>query len=375
MKRSVLRLFTPMAALAVMLAGCGGGGNHVADANRYRVTNLVANTVVYHPQIINPNLWNAWGIGQGPGGTGAHWWVSTNGSGKSIEYVGDVNGSPFTQDSFSSIDIPGTGGDHGAPTGMVANPGSGFVITQAHPNGTINAPAKFLWASDQGIVTAWTERVNPDGSHDRPSEAVTVWDQSGAGAAYFGIAMSPSGDRIYLADFGANPGIVVLDSQFHNISAGRFSLPFPGYEPFNVQTIGNSVFVAYVKPEDVAEELHGIGLGRLAEFDTNGNLIAAWDDRSLLNAPWGIVKAPAGFGIYSGKLLVGNFGSGAITVFDPSTRKAVDYLRGTDGNPIQIDGLWALVVGNGVDLGDANTVYFSAGPNDEQDGIFGKIRL
>ena len=64
----------------------------------------------------------------------------------------------------------------------------------------------------------------------------------------------------------------------------------------------------------------------------DGNLVATWDDRALLNAPWGIVKAPdTGFGLYSGKLLVSNFGNGTITVFDPATRKAIDYLRTASG--------------------------------------------
>ena len=117
------------------------------------------------------------------------------------------------------------------------------------------------------------------------------------------------------------------------------------------------------------------GAAKLAEFDLNGNLIATWDDQNLLNAPWGIVKAPdTGFGLYSGKLLVSNFGNGVITVFDPSARKAIDYLRGSGEDPIVIDGIWDLKFGNGVAQGESNALYFTAGPNGETDGLFGKIK-
>jgi len=42
---------------------------------------------------------------------------------------------------------------------------------------------------------------------------------------------------------------------------------------------------------------------------------------------------------------------------------------------IAIDGIWGLAFGNGVSLGDADSLYFTAGPNVEQDGIFGRLRF
>lgn len=368
-----------LALTPLLFSGCGGSGgsgDHVNSTDSYVQTNLVATSAAYSPQIVEPGLVDAWGLTLRPAGAGGHWWVAANKTGNSYEYVGDVNGVPLHQDSLKTVSIPDHDGGQGTPSGVVFNvSGPGFVIDQQSASGPLHGPAKFLFATDTGLVTAWTERANADGTTTRPADSVTVYDQSAQGASYFGLALSPTFDRLYLADFGANPGIVVLNDQFQNVSSGKFVNPFPGFSPWNAQTVGTSVFVAYAKQQEPGTELHGIALGRLAEFDVSGNLIAAWDDRSLLNAPWGIVQAPAsGFGLYSGKLLVANFGNGTITVFDPATRKAIDYLRGGDGKPIVVDGIWALDFGNGTSLGEANALYFTAGPHSETQGLFGKIK-
>jgi uncharacterized protein (TIGR03118 family) len=114
-------------------------------------------------------------------------------------------------------------------------------------------------------------------------------------------------------------------------------------------------------------------LGRLAEFDASGALLHTWDDRGLLNAPWGVAFAPDDFGAYSDKLLVGNFGDGTIVAFDPTTHKAIDYLRDEQGNVVSIDGLWGLQFGNGASLGRADALYFAAGPRGETEGLFGRL--
>ena len=363
----------------LFFAGCGGSGgsgNHVNSADHYEQTNLVATSDSYKPQIVEPGLVDAWGLSLRPGGAGGHWWVVANKTGTSYEYVGDVNGVALHQDSLKTVTVPASGGGLGTPTGTVFNvSGPGFVIDQQSSGGPLHSPAKFIFATDTGVVSAWTERANADGTTTHPPDSVIVYDQSTQGASYFGIAISPTFDRLYLADFGVNPGIVVLNDKFQNVSSGGFVNPYPGFAPFNVQTVGTSIFVTYAKQETPGAELHGIALGKIAEFDVSGKLIATWDDRSLLNAPWGVVKAPdTGFGLYSGKLLVANFGNGTITVFDPATRKAIDYLRGGDGKPMVNDGIWALDFGNGVSLGEANALYFTAGPNGETEGLFGKIK-
>ncbi|MCW3061125.1 MAG: hypothetical protein JWQ02_2946 [Capsulimonas sp.] len=376
--KKIALVATPLAAL---LAGCGGGGSaldHVNGSNHYAKTILIANKAEYKPQIVNPDLQDGWGISLRPAGAGGHWWITANKTGKSLEYIGDTPGNPLHQDSLKEVTIPGPGGDMGTPTGTVFNvSGTGFVIDQPFPGGAaLHGPAKFFFATDSGVVTAWTERAHTaDSGIDRPTSSVIVWDKSAQGSGYFGMAISPHFDRLYLADFGEHPQVTVLNDQFQDISAGKFPNPFPGYAPFNVQAVGNSIFVAYAQQSEPAVELHGIGKGKLAEFTLDGALIATWDDQNLLNAPWGIVKAPdSGFGLYSGKLLVSNFGNGVVTVFDPATRKAIDYLRGDDKNPIVVDGIWDLKFGNGVAQGESNALYFAAGPNGEADGLFGKIK-
>ena len=365
-------------------------------ASVYTQTNLVASTDAYGASIIDPSLINAWGIAIRPAGLGGHFWVESNGAGTSNQYVGDVGGTPLYADDLRLVTVPGpsTGPivSQGTPTGVVFNPGEQFTITQ----GSITAPSKFLFVTDSGTISAWTERKNPDGSFDRPAFAKLMVDRSSVGSHYFGLAMGPDNDRIHVADFGPNAGIQSFNSSFAEVTKpGAFANPFstsptpqPGdYAPFNVQTLtgpdGTSLFVPYAKTrEDPArpgyilggEEVAGAGLGRLAQFDASGGLMHTWDDRGLLNAPWGVAFAPQGFGEYSGKLLVGNFGDGTIVAFDPTTHAAIDYVRDADGKPISIEGLWGLQFGNGVSLGMADAMYFAAGPRDETEGLFGRIQ-
>jgi uncharacterized protein (TIGR03118 family) len=362
----------------------------------YVQTNLVASTDAYGASIVDPTFINAWGIAIRPAGLGGHFWVESNGTGTSNQFVGDVGGTPLYSDKLRLVSIPGpvTGGPAvsvGTPTGVVFNPGNQFTITQ----GSITGPAKFLFATDTGTISAWTERQNPDGSYDRQAYANLMVDRSAARDQYFGIAISPANDRIYVANFGQNAGILSFNSSFASAgSPSAFASPFaaagaarPGdYAPFNIQALtgadGTSLFVAYAKtqadPENLnqilgGEEVHGTGFGRLAQFDTSGGLIQTWDDRGMLNAPWGMAYAPADFGTYSGDLLVGNFGDGTIVAFDPATHTAIDYLRDAQGHILSIDGLWGLQFGNGASLGAANALYFAAGPRDETQGLFGSL--
>jgi uncharacterized protein (TIGR03118 family) len=161
-----------------------------------------------------------------------------------------------------------------------------------------------------------------------------------------------------------------------------------------VQVIGSSVFVMYAQAQEdpnnpgmayPGNEVHALGAGRLVQFDLNGKQIAIWNDNGDLNAPWGIVQAPANFGLLSGKMLVGNFGDfdgltsngfnrGSVLVFDPTTRSPIGRMQGTDGNPLLLPGLWGMTFGNGDTLGDTNALYFASGPQNEADGLFGSIR-
>jgi uncharacterized protein (TIGR03118 family) len=124
---------------------------------------------------------------------------------------------------------------------------------------------------------------------------------------------------------------------------------------------------------DKDEEVEGAGLGIVDAFDANGNFIARIGSGGTLNAPWGLALAPASFGAIAGDLLVGNFGDGSINIFDLSTDTFIGLLTDGNGNPIVIDGLWALMAGNGTLAGNSNSIYFSAGPGGESHGLFGVL--
>jgi uncharacterized protein (TIGR03118 family) len=379
--------------------------------NSYSETVFVANKAGYGAEKIDDKLINAWGIAIRPAGAGGHFWVA--GKDISFEYVGDVSKSPDPKlqklhtDKLEYVKLP-VGGDDKFATGIVFNDSKDtFVITQTPTTGeVITAPAKFLFASDGGVISAWTERKKEDGSFDRPVDAQMVIDKSKQGAQFFGLAINADYSKIYAANFGENAGVEVFDGKFKPAKV-KFAMPFDEnkngkvdageYAPFNVQALKtpkgeNHIFVTYAKTqscpvEEVAkntckkgaifageEDTSKPGQGRLAEFTEDGKLVAKWNDGGKLSAPWGIAYAPADFGALSNALLVGNFGDGTIAAYDAASRKFIDNLKDKNGKPVIIEKLWGILFGNGASLGDTNALYFAAGPNDEKDGLFGVLR-
>ncbi len=333
-----------------------------------RQSNLVANKPEYEAQILEPEMQNAWGIAIRPAGFGGHWWIGAASTGKSIQYVGDVGGTPLFQDDLKIVNTLGP------VSGVAFNPGQQFVITQAHANGPITNASKFFFANLSGTISAWTERARSGGGFDHPGDSVVVVDATAQGSSFAGVAVSPGNDRMLAADFGALPALRVYDGQFNELPGitNPYGKTPGGFEAFNVQTLGQSIFAMYgrhVPPgtSPVPRE------GRLAEFNANGQLAARWFGRGALNYPWGVALAPKSFGLYGGCLLVGNFGEGTIVAFHPRLKVALDYVRDANGNRVVIDGLWGLQFGNGASLGEANHLYFAAGPNKEKDGLFGKL--
>ncbi|MBL0727284.1 TIGR03118 family protein [Piscinibacter sp. HJYY11] len=334
-------------------------------------TNLVANRPEYNAQIVDPDLINPWGIAIRPAGFGGHFWFASAGSGKSIQYVGDVGGVPLFQDELKVIDTLGPS------SGTAFNPGSNFVITQEHANGAITAPTKFFFANLSGTVTAWTERPRAGGGFDHPLDSVPVIDGTARHSSFIGVTVAPGAERLLVADFGAEAELRVYNGAF--AEQAPMENPFRkagaqpgGFEAFNVQTLGQSIFAMYgrhVPPGTSPLPAEG----RLAEFDAQGRLVAKWAGRGLLNYPWGVAMAPQNYGLYSNCLLVGNFGDGTVVAFHPRYKVAIDYVRDDRGRRVVLDGLWGLQFGNGASLGEANHMYFAAGPNRETDGLVGKL--
>ena len=310
---------------------------------------------------VDPNLVNAWGLVSGPA---TPWWISDNGTGRSTLY------SVGTATIPAVFVVPGAGGGQSAPTGMVFNGGTSFVVT----NGTGTSPARFIFASEDGTISGF-----------RGGPIVIAVDSSASGAVYKGLAIASTatGDFLYATNFHAGT-VDVFDSHFNPVHmTGAFTDPgLPaGYAPFGIQNIGGTIYLTYAlqnaaRHDDVAGEGHGF----VNAFDTNGNLIRRVASRDNLNSPWGLALAPADFGAFCNDLLVGNFGDGRVHAFDPATLDGNGEfthrgpLLSAEGGPLAIDGLWALSFGKGPAAnGPTNTLFFTAGPDGEQHGLFGTL--
>jgi uncharacterized protein (TIGR03118 family) len=356
-RRGRARWLGVLAGTAVLglLGPSAAGAAPTSHRNAFQQRNLVSD-IAGVARITDRNLVNPWGLAAGPR---TPLWVADNGTDASTLYSGAVRGSvPATAPLV--VRIPG-----GAPTGVVFNPTNGFVVHA----GRASAPAAFIFDSEAGRITAWSPNVPP--ATQAKSEVTTP------NAVYKGLAIASTsnGTRLYAADFhGAK--IDVFDQGFARVSLpGAFTdgaLP-AGYAPFNVQLLGRRLVVTYAKQDAKAhDEVDGAGLGFVDAFDTSGHLLKRLVSRGRLNAPWGLALAPRGFGSFGGDLLVGNFGDGAIDAYDSQTGAFKGQLKNADGNPIQIDGLWALRFGNGT-FGTPGGLIFTAGIAHEAHGLLGEI--
>ena len=346
------------AEIALVIAATLAPAPAVA-AGGYTVTDLVSDQagVAAHR---DPNLVNAWGLAAGPT---TFWWVSDNGTDVATLY--DETGTP------QSLVVRVAG----APTGAVFNGGSGFVVSHEGQSG----PSLFLFANESGRILGWNPAV---GTTTPPStRSFNVVYRSGQDAIFKGLAIASTagGDLLYATDFH-NRKVDVFDSTFHQVRMpGAFKDPnIPDrFAPFGIQNIGGSIFVTYAKQDAAAEDdVAGRGLGFVDMYDTQGTLLERVATRGALNAPWGLAMAPSDFGSRSGDLLVGNFGDGKTHAYDLSTSPPTldGTVRDANGDPIVIDGLWALEFGNGSpNNGPTNTLFFTAGPADETHGLFGTI--
>jgi uncharacterized protein (TIGR03118 family) len=328
-----------------------------ASKNSFTVHNLVSDGAV-PAENTDLNLINSWGIARS---TGSPWWVANADSGTSTLYDGAGNPQSLV------VQVPGN------PTGIVFNGGASFVIS----DGTFSGPARFLFASEDGTIVGWSPAVpRPAPSH----QAFVAVPNAGAGASYKGLAIATtsSGDFLYAADFH-NARVDVFDGSFHPVTTpGGFVDPdLPqGYAPFGIQNLLGQIYVAYAKQdEDGEEEVAGEGLGFVGVFNTAGAFLARVASRGPLNAPWGMTIAPAGFGRFSGNLLVGNFGDGRINAYDLQTSEPRGHLKTADHHPLEIDGLWGIGFGNGAAAGPTTTLFFAAGPEEETHGLFGAITV
>lgn len=351
-RSGVLIAVAAMLALSTVAAAPAGAEARHHDHDGYQQLNLVSD-VPGAAQLLDPNLVNAWGMSSSPT---SPIWVSDNGSNTSTLYRGaSTPGDPVSAVPLV-VSIPGGG----APTGQVFNSTGDFVL----PTG---GPAAFIFAGEGGELSAW--------NGTRGTSAVLV--APSRGGVYKGLALlsTASGNWLLAANFHDNR-IDLFDGSFRPVirpNAFRSEGVPAGYAPFNVAVLGNRVYVSYAKQDTAKhDDVAGTGHGFVNVFSTSGRFLTRFATRGVLDSPWAMAIAPKGFGDFSGDVLVGNFGDGRIYAFDRSGDRE-GTLRGTDGKPLVIDGLWGLKPGNG-SSGGTSDVWFSAGPGGESHGLLGILR-
>jgi uncharacterized protein (TIGR03118 family) len=344
--KSTSKRMAGMLAAAAALLFCG---SMQAQNSAYVQTNIISDGSVA-AMTTNPLLINPWGVSIGP-----QLWIDSAGSGYSL--VDDASGNQ----NFTVVVPPGKStSTHGTPAGTVYNTNASiFPMTGGY--------AQFLFGTLDGTIAGWNTNT---------PEAVTIVNNSAESASYTDISVVTNANGTYLlaANFAAGR-VDVFNSDFAPAQLnGSFSDPdLPsGYSPFGIHVLNGMVFVTYAQVNAQGRENVGAGLGYVDAFDTEGNLLQRAISQGNLNAPWGMALAPAGFGSLGGDILVGNFGDGVINAYDPNTFTLKGQVTDASGNPIANTGLWEIFFGaNGV--GDPNTLYFAAGINNEQDGLFGSI--
>jgi uncharacterized protein (TIGR03118 family) len=365
-----------------------------AFAQKYIQTNLVTDPTsgIMANNKPDANLKNAWGMARS---TTSPWWISDNATGLSTLYDGAGNIQGLV------VKIPGPNGSApdfvASPTGTVANGSTDFDLTP----GDATTAAKFIFVTEDGTISAWLP----------PATAATLKVDNSAvpnaknGAVYKGVTIGEfQGKRyLYVANF-RSAHVEVYDADFMRVRLRdldpdgdrddeRFRderIP-KGFAPFNVQNIGGSIFVTYAKQNDVKhDDVAGDGNGFVDIFSPSGELQARLEHGPWLNSPWGAVWAPRDFGEFSNRVLIGNFGNGKISAFNGFDGRFIGFMKDDMGNVLQIDGLWGLTFGNSAvgcpfpapqnappptcgAAGPYNSLFFTAGPNGEMDGLFGTL--
>lgn len=294
---------------------------------------------------IDPNLVNPWGLAITDAG---NIWISNNGTGTTSVY--NTTGAEV----LAAITIPpapgSDGGTPSAPTGVVWNPNPGSF-----------GGDHFLFATEEGTIAGW---------NSGPAAAIRA-DNSASGAVYKGIAIA--NDRLFVANFNSGK-VDVYNSSFQPV--GQFSDPNvpAGFAPFNVLTIDGTLYVTFARQDqDKEDDVPGVGNGFIDSLDPMTGTAHRLVSNGPLNSPWGLAIAPGTFGGAAGQLIVGNFGDGLIHLVNPSSGEVTGQFQRQGGAPLSIDGLWGLSFVPGATGSAGNTLFFTAGPNDEANGQFGTL--
>ena len=376
----------------------------VTQAQHYSQKNLVSD--IPQPDnpdktkvLLDPNLKNPWGLTRS---STSPWWIGNNNSGTSSLYTGTGAAiNIFTEaggaaGNFITVPPPGFApGTQSAPTGVVFNGSkTDFLLDKGTPAGL---PAAFIFATEDGTISGWNPGANVASGAKPPSiNAVLEVDNSDGGkpdgAVYKGATSAEiNGNKfLYVTNF-RSAKVEVYDTNFKRVHLDEDAFDPDGdgdrggdnhdgdrvprgFAPFNIQNIGGTLFVTYAKQDAPRHDpVGGNGLGFVELFTPAGKHIGHLQHGDWLNAPWGVVWTTRDFGEFSNAILVGNFRSGWIAAFNGFTHKFLGFVKNPDDSLMFIDGLWSLTFGNDGTAGPANTLFFTAGPNGETDGLFGTI--
>jgi uncharacterized protein (TIGR03118 family) len=329
---------------------------------QYVRTDLVTDTGV-GGTVADPHLVNGWGLTRS---SGSPFWVSDNVTGKSTLYNGAGQKFLLPTGKPLVVTIPPAPGSSakGTPTGTVFNITLGNPTASFSLSKTVSIPAIFLFATEDGTISGWNPAIDPIDLTTGNSTASLI--VPGTGAVYTGLAITSdaSGDFLYAADNGPNSRVDVFDKNFNLVRSFTDPAIKGGFAPYGIQNIGGNLWVTFGGNKSAA--------GFVDEFDTAGNVLMRIT--GPLNSPWGLAMAPADFGEFSNALLVANnVPDGRINAFDPNSGAFLGTLRDPNGQAIVINQVWALQFGNGGNGGQPNQLFFTAGPNNYANGLFGMI--
>jgi uncharacterized protein (TIGR03118 family) len=342
----------------------------VIQAQHYKQTNLVSDIAGMAPTF-DPNLKNPWGLTRSsttPTRPGSPWWVGNNNSGTSTLYTGA--GAIIPINGTGTVTVPPP---KGSPAGTLSTPTG--VVFNGSPTDFLIAgkSAAFIFATEDGTISGWAGGQN----------AVLVVDNSDNGSANGAVYKGATSGEVngnkflYVTNFRSGK-VEVYDTNFKRAHLDEDAFEAEGvprgFAPFNVQNIGGTLFVTYAKQDaPMHDPVGGDGLGFVEIFTPSGKHIGHLEHGDWFNAPWGIVWTTRDFGEFSNAILVGNFRSGWIAAFNGFTHKFIGWVRNPNDSLVTIDGLWSLTFGNDANAGPANTLFFTAGINNETDGLFGTI--
>jgi uncharacterized protein (TIGR03118 family) len=362
----LIAVTVPASAAAAAAHGAMPASDH---GNEFRQTNLISDLGNQGAQIVDKNLVNPWGLALGPA---TPLWVADNNAGVATIYTINDGGTKVANTNHV-VTLPGGRAstmDGPSPTGEVFNPTSGFVVTSKAGSG----PALFIFSAEAGQISAWSPAADPFNAGGMATGQVEF---SSPTAVYKGLAIARTDDGTFLYASNFHDGTVdVFNSHFDKVHLeGNFRDPAipTGFAPFGIQAIRRFIYVTYALQKPGAhDDQAGPGNGFIDIYTKEGFLVKRLVSRGDLNSPWGLALAPRGFGPFSGDLLVGNFGDGLIHAYEPFSGRPEGALLDEQGQPIQIDDLWALKFGTDT-TGGEHTLLFSAGINDEMDGLVGSI--